>query len=179
MTQGKIGFAVWLTGLPSSGKSVIGYELKRILAEQEVSVQILDSDELRKHLTPHPTYTDEERKWFYDMIVFLAELLTGNGVNVLIAATGSRREYRDHARSRIKRFAEIYIDCPKTVCQKRDRKGLWQRAQEGKISALPGAGSQYEAPLSPDFRVDSSMMRIQEAGQQIFERLCQKGFLDS
>jgi adenylylsulfate kinase len=179
MALGKSGFAVWLTGLPSSGKSVIANELKRLLAEQGVSVQILDSDELRKRLTPHPTYTDEERKWFYNMIVFLAELLTGNGVNVLIAATGSRREYRDSARSRIKRFAEIHIDCPQAVCQRRDPKGLWQRVQEGEIRALPGAGSLYEAPVSPDFRVDSSMMTIKEAGQQIFEGLCQKGFFDS
>ena len=114
-----------------------------------------------------------------DMIIFLADLLTGNGVNVLIAATGSRREYRDSARSRIKRFTEAHIDCPREVCQRRDPKGLWRRVEKGEIRALPGAGIQYEAPLSPDFRVDSSIRTIKEAGQHIFEGLRQKGFFDS
>lgn len=128
MAQGNSGFAVWLTGLPASGKSVIAQEVKRLLAEQGVSTHILDSDELREHLTPRPTYTDEERKWFYDMIVFLAKILTGNGVNVLITVTGSCRKYRAGARSGIGRFAEVHIDCPREVCRKRDPKGLWRGA---------------------------------------------------
>jgi adenylylsulfate kinase len=176
MAPGSSGFAVWLTGLPSSGKSVIAHELKRLLSEQGVSTQILDSDELRRRLTPQPTFTDKERKWFYDMIAFLAGLLTANGVNVLIAATGSRREYRDNARSGIERFVEVHIDCPKVVCRERDPKGLWQRAEKGEIHALPGAGTDYEAPLFPDIRVDSSMMTIQEAARHIFRGLYQKGF---
>jgi adenylylsulfate kinase len=173
------GWAVWLTGLPSSGKSVIARELKRLLAEQGVSAQILDSDELRKNLTPHPTYTNEERIWFYDMIVFIAELLTENGVNVLIAATGSRREYRNNARLRIRRFAEVHIDCPREVCQRRDPKGLWQRAAKDEIRSLPGVGSEYQAPFSPDVRVDNSVMTIKDAAQHIFEKLCQKELWDS
>ncbi len=176
MAPRKSGFAVWLTGLPSSGKSVIAQELKRLLAEQGVSVQILDSDELRDHLTPRPTFTDEERKWFYDMIVFLAGLLAENGVNVLIAATGSRREYREHARSQIRRFAEVHIDCPREVCQERDPKGLWQRAEKGEIQALPGASIPYEAPLFPDLKLDVHRMTVKEAAQHIFEGLFRKGF---
>jgi adenylylsulfate kinase len=110
------------------------------------------------------------------MIVFLAQLLTANGVNVLIAATGSRREYRAGARRRIGRFAEVHVDCPTEVCRRRDPKGLWKRAERGEIDALPGAGVRYEAPLSPDFRVDSDRMTVQEAGRQIFEGLLRKGY---
>jgi adenylylsulfate kinase len=172
------GFAVWLTGLPSAGKSAIAQELRRLLAEQDVSVQILDSDELRVRLTPLPEYTDEERKWFYETIVFLAELLTGNGVNVLMAATGSRREYRENARSRIVRFAEVHIDCPVEVCRQRDPKGLWQKAERGEIDSLPGAGIPYEAPLSPDLKVDTSVMSINAAGRHIFDGLRRQGFFD-
>ncbi|MFO7708809.1 MAG: adenylyl-sulfate kinase [Desulfobacterales bacterium] len=172
------GFAVWLTGLPSSGKSVIAQELKRLLSEKGISIQILDSDELRCHLTPYPTFTDKERKWFYEMVAFLAGLLTENGVNVLIAATGSRREYRDNARSGIGRFAEVHIHCPKVVCRERDPKGLWQKAEKGEIHSLPGVGIQYEAPLSPEIKVDSSIMTIKEAAKHIFEGLFQIGFID-
>lgn len=176
MAQRTSGFAVWLTGLPSSGKSTIAHELKRLLSEQGVSVQILDSDDLRGRFTPHPTFTDEERKWFYEMIVFLAGLLTENGVNVLIAATGSRRDYRDNGRSGIGRFAEVYIDCPREVCRARDPKGLWKQAERGEIHALPGAGIPYDAPQSPEIRVDSHRMTVREAAQHIFEGLFRKGF---
>ncbi|OGP94088.1 MAG: hypothetical protein A2157_03640 [Deltaproteobacteria bacterium RBG_16_47_11] len=81
------GFAIWLTGLPSSGKTTLANALSFLLSERGISVQILDSDDLRRRLTPHPTSSHEERDWFYDMIIFLAELLTSNGVNILISAT--------------------------------------------------------------------------------------------
>jgi len=178
MAPKKNGFAVWLTGLPSSGKSVVAVELQRLLEERGAAVQILDSDELREHLTPHPTYTAEERKWFYDMIVFLAKILTGKGVNVLIAATGSLRDYRAGARSQIGRFAEVHIDCPEEVCRRRDPKGLWQKAERGEIDGLPGAGSPYEKPLAPELRIDSSTMSIKAAAERIFRKLCNNGFLD-
>jgi adenylylsulfate kinase len=178
MTAGrKDGFAVWLTGLPSSGKSAIAGQLQRLLAERGIAAQLLDSDELRKQLTPHPTYTDAERKWFYEVMVFIAALLTRNGVPVIIAATGSRREYRDGARSHLSRFAEIHIDCPAEVCRQRDPKGLWRRAEKGEISALPGAGIQYEAPLAPELSVDSSVTSIDEAARHILGCLRQKGFI--
>lgn len=172
------GFAVWLTGLPSSGKSAAAQELKRLLAEQAVPAQILDSDELRKRLIPRPDYSEEERNWFYATIVFLAELLTENGVNVLIAATGSRRAYREEARIRLRRFAEIHIDCPIEACRKRDPKGLWKKAETGEIDSLPGAGMPYEAPLVPELRVDTSEMSIRDAGRHIFEGLQRRGFFD-
>jgi len=171
------GFAVWLTGLPSSGKSVVAAELNRLLAKKGVSALILDSDELRAHLTPHPSYTENERNWFYDMIVFLADLLTRNGVNVLIAATGSRQAYRDRARLQIRHFAEVHIDCPVEVCRGRDPKGLWRRVATGEIQTLPGAGTPYEAPAAPDLKVDTSTMTIAEAARRIFDMLAKKGFL--
>jgi adenylylsulfate kinase len=171
------GFALWLTGLPSSGKSVVAAELNRLLAKNGVSALILDSDELRAHLTPHPNYTEDERNWFYDMIFFLADLLTRNGVNVLIAATGSRQAYRDRARLQIRHFAEVHIDCPVEVCRGRDPKGLWRRVATGEIQTLPGAGTPYEAPAAPDLKVDTSTMTIEEAARRIFDMLGQKRFL--
>jgi adenylylsulfate kinase len=170
------GFAVWLTGLPSSGKSVAAAELSRLLARYGVFALILDSDELRPRLTPRPSYTEDERNWFYDIVVFLAELMTRNGVNVLIAATGSRQAYRDRARRQLRHFAEVHIDCPQQVCRSRDPKGLWRRAASGEIRTLPGAGTPYEAPVAPDLKVDTSTMTVEEAGRRIFDMLCQKEF---
>jgi len=171
------GFAIWLTGLPSSGKTTLAHALGRLLHERGISVQILDSDELRRRLTPQPTYSPEERDWFYDIITFLAELLTANRVNVLIAATASRRAYRQAARDRIARFAEIYVDCPPNVCRARDPKGLWERADRGEIATLPGAGAPYEAPDDPDVRVDTARYSAEAAARTILRRLDDQGFL--
>ena len=106
------GFAIWLTGLPSAGKSTLAQALARHLAGEGIAVQILDSDELRQTLTPQASYTPAERRWFYDVLVYIAGLLTDNGVNVLIAATGPRRSVRQAGRERLARFAEFLPELP-------------------------------------------------------------------
>jgi adenylylsulfate kinase len=169
------GFAIWLTGLPSSGKTTLANALSLLLSERGISVQILDSDDLRKRLTPHPTYSQEERDWFYDMVIFLAELLTENGINVLISATASRRAYRDEARARIKRFAEVYVDCPEEICRTRDSKGLWKQADKGEITGLPGAGVSYEPPDSPEVKVSTAQLKIEEAAHHTLNELEKQG----
>ena len=173
------GFAIWLTGLPSSGKTTLAHALSRLLRERGFAVQILDSDELRRRLTPNPRYSVEERDWFYDTITFLAELLTTNGVNVLIAATASRRAYRRAARERIARFAEVHVECAPEVCRARDPKGLWERADGGEITNLPGANAPYEAPDAPETRVDTARYSAGEAARRILRRLDARGFFAS
>jgi adenylylsulfate kinase len=170
------GFAIWLTGLPSSGKTTLAHALSRLLAGQGIATQVLDSDELRRKLTPRPIYSPEERDWFYNAIAVLAELLTANGVSVLIAATASRRAYRQAARERIARFAEVYVECPPKVCRVRDPKGLWERADRGEIAALPGAGAPYEAPDAPEVRVDTARHTAEEAAHSIHSQLDAQGF---
>jgi adenylylsulfate kinase len=170
------GFTIWLTGLPSSGKTTLAYALSPLFSERGVAVQVLDSDDLRQKLTPNPTYSPEERDWFYDVVTFLAGLLTDNGVNVLIAATASCRAYRQAARDRIGRFAEVYVDCSPEVCQARDPKSLWKRADEGEITTLPGAGVPYEPPQSPEVHVDTARLSIEETADQIVCQLNEQSF---
>lgn len=170
------GFAIWLTGLPASGKTSLAQALSRLLAEREQPVQVLDSDELRRRLTPHPTYSPEERDLFYDLLGVIAELLTANGVNVLIAATGSQRAYRQAVRDRLDRFAEVYLDCPPQVCRARDPEGLWRRAERGEISNLPGADAPYEPPESPEVRIDTARLPADSAAQQVLEQLAAQDF---
>ena len=170
------GFAIWLTGLPSSGKTTVAHVLSDLLAERDIVVQVLDSDELRTRLTPNPRYSPEERDWFYAMITFSAELLTANGVNCVIAATASRRAYREAARKRIDRFAEVYVDCPPAVCRERDAKGLWKQAQQGEITSLPGMNAPYEPPEAPDVHVDTGRLTKEDAAQHILAQLDNKGF---
>ncbi len=169
------GFAIWFTGLPSSGKTTLAQALQQQLAREGIRTQILDSDELRRRLTPEPTYSEKERDWFYDMILFLAELLTQNGVNVLIAATAPARRYRDAARQRLRRFAEVLVESPIDVLRERDPKGLWQRADRGEIDTLPGAGAPYEPPLNPEARIDTSHFSVEEATRRVRWQLQETG----
>jgi adenylylsulfate kinase len=144
------GFAVWITGLPASGKSSITRELLKTLDAEGVRIVVLESDEMRKILTPEPTYSEKERKWFYQAIVLIGELITRSGMNVIFDATANRRDYRDYARSLIQKFVEVYVDCPLEVCMKRDPKGIYGRATSGKATTVPGIQASYEPPLQPE-----------------------------
>ncbi|MBW7881440.1 MAG: adenylyl-sulfate kinase [Caldilineaceae bacterium] len=170
------GFAIWFTGLPAAGKTTLARAVQVRLAAAAVRTELLDSDELRRRLVPGPTYTADERDWFYDLIVFLAELLTRNGVNVLIAATAQRRIYRATARSKLDRFAEVYVECPPEVCRARDPKGLWAMADRGEIHGLPGADAIYEAPLAPEVTVRSAIQGIDASAREILHALGKLGW---
>lgn len=172
----KSGFAIWLTGLPASGKTTLAHTLHQNLIKRAVAVQILDSDELRNLLTPNPTYSEEERDWFYKVIIWITGLLTDNGVNVLIAATAHKRLYRQLARRRIASFAEVYLQCPPEACCARDPKGLWQRAVSGEINNLPGAGVPYEKPDFPEACVDTVRCSAEIAAQEVLGQLDALGF---
>jgi adenylylsulfate kinase len=173
----KTGFALWFTGLPSSGKTTLALAVDDLLKARGVHVQLLDSDQLRQRLTPKPTYSEDERNWFYEILAYLAGLLTDNGVNVIVAATAPKRRHRQAARSRIARFAEVYLDCPLDVCRSRDPKGLWHRADRGEIATLPGHGVPYEPPDSPEVRVDAATLAASDAASQIVTTLETSGFL--
>jgi adenylylsulfate kinase len=95
-------------------------------------------------------YAPAERDWFYNRLVELAVWLVRAGEHVLIAATASRRNYRDVARTQLgPRFAEVWVRCPVEVCRVRDPKGLYGRAAAGMIHGLPGVDVPYEAPEAP------------------------------
>ena len=148
------GFAVWLTGLPASGKSTISRELADRLRESGLPVVVLESDVMRNILTPEPTYSDEERDRFYRQLVLIGRHITAEGANVIFDATANRRAYRDEARRLIRRFAEIHVDCPVPVCIERDPKGIYAAAGTGEAARVPGIQSPYEAPLNPELVLD-------------------------
>jgi adenylylsulfate kinase len=165
------GFALWLTGLPASGKTTLAYELHCQLAERGIQTVILDSDELRRVLTPNPTYRAEERDWFYNVLTYLAAWLVPSGVNVLIAATAHRRIYREAARAEIVRFAEIYVRCSLAACRQRDPKGIYALAQAGQAPNVPGVGSLFEPPTQPEATVDTEEQTPAEAAAFVLNQL--------
>ncbi len=167
------GFAIWLTGLPASGKSVLAQEVARQLRASGIQLQVLDSDELRQVLTPQPTHSEQERDWFYSAMVYIGKLLTQNDVNVVFAATAAKQDYRDRARQRIEGFAEVYVQCSLETCKARDPKGLYAKALAGEIDSLPGLQVDYEVPTAPEILVDTDTLTVEQGAQKIIEGLQQ------
>ncbi|MFP4323926.1 MAG: adenylyl-sulfate kinase [Anaerolineales bacterium] len=170
------GFALWLTGLPGSGKSTLAESIARTLHRRNISCQVLDSNDWRKILTPQPTYSPEERDWFYDVFAHIGAVLTQNKVNVLFVATANRRNYRYRARLRIPRFAEVYVECPLEVCRQRDPKGLYARAAQGLASGVPGFDAPYEAPLAPEIIVNTAELPLDVSARRVVGQLRRLSF---
>jgi len=170
------GWAIWITGLPGSGKSTVADAVVRQLRRQHIRTQLLSIDMVRKVLTPNPSYSEEERTMVYGALVLLADLLTQNNANVIIDATANRRRYRDWARKRIRRFGEVYLKCPLEVCMKRERRRkerfgapsrIYLKGKTGASKTVPGIGVQYEKPLSPEVTLDTSRLDANECAKRV------------
>ncbi|MFH0848941.1 MAG: adenylyl-sulfate kinase [archaeon] len=176
------GWVVWITGLPGSGKSVVARALRKSLADRSVRSQILASDELRKYVTPHASYSEEERDVVYATLVFIARLLSENGVNIIIDSTGNLRRYREHCRKSVTRYAEVYLQCPLEVCIRRETKRrrrfhaanrIYEKARTGKSGTVPGMGAPYEPPVSPELVLDTAAKSPSENAREIVTKLSQ------
>ena len=158
--------AIWITGLPASGKSTLAKALADELARHQIHATIIESDAARKIITPDPTYDEPERDLFYAAITYAAMLLTQRGVPTIIDATGNRRAYRDRARELIPAFIEIFVDCPRQVCVARDTKGIYALASNAQSNNIPGAGAPYERPILPEFLVNGDRTFIERTVQE-------------
>ena len=167
-----MSFAVWLTGLSGSGKSAIARALVRELHERGVEVSVLESDVMRTQLTPFPRYDDADRDFFYSALAGFGILLFEKGRSVIFDATANRRAYRDAARKRIARFAEVFVDTPLEVCAARDPKGLYRKAK-----TLPGVQAPYEPPLAPELAVRGAQGMPEDAAGEIIAFLGKRGWL--
>jgi len=176
----KTGWCVWITGLPGSGKSTVSRALLELLEKDGVHAQLLSSDALRKVMTPKPSYSLEERDSVYATLVYIAELLTQNGVNVVIDATGNLHRYRDNARERISSFVEVYLECPLETCMQREGgraatyhapRRIYKRAGEGRAPTVPGVGQPYEPPSNAEITLDTTKYSPVESAQKVLDRM--------
>lgn len=169
-----MSWAIWITGRPGSGKSALAQEAARRLGAAGEPVRVLELDEIRKALTPAPTYSDAEREVVYRALAGMAALLTEVGVPVIIDATAHRRRWRDLARAAIPRFAEVQLVCPPDLCRQRERtrpaghapRGIYARA--GRPGAtVPGVDVPYEPAPAPELVIDTAAESVQEGAARI------------
>jgi adenylylsulfate kinase len=146
----KEGVVIWLTGLPSSGKSTLARRVAARLCADGRPPVLLDGDDVRACLVPTPGYDEMGRGDFYESLARLAALLARQGFVVLVPATAHRRLFRQRARLLAPRFLEVLVDTGIEACEGRDPRGLWARARAGDVTALPGTGVAYEPPEHPD-----------------------------
>lgn len=179
MAREDTAFAVWLTGLPASGKSVVASSLVRQLEARGVRTAVLESDVLRSFFSKEPDYDDRGREYFYGSIVLIGRVLAENGIAVIFDATANRRSYRDRARHQIPRFLEIYVDTPLEVCMQRDPKGIYRKAQTGGAQHVPGLQADYEPPVNPDLVIHGDKENPQDAASRIVQLLDERGLLSA
>jgi adenylylsulfate kinase len=144
------GAVVWLTGLPSSGKSTLAEHLATALRARDVATCVLDGDAVRASITPPFGYDDVGRDHFYATLASLAVLLARQGLTVLVPATANRRAYRARCREAAPRFVEVHVRVDASVVRERDAKGLYAAQRDGAIAHMPGADAGYEAPERPE-----------------------------
>ena len=170
-------FAVWITGLPASGKSTLAAQLAGQLEEMGIRVTVLESDALRKMFSTEPRYDEQDRQYFYGSLAFIGRVLTDHGISVIFDATANRRVYRDRARQQIAGFLEVFVDCPLDSCIQRDPKGIYRKAREGQAGHVPGVQTPYEPPESPDVVVRGDRDDPADASRRVIAVLVERGLV--
>src|SRR5712671_4145116 len=173
------GFTIWFTGLSGAGKSTLSEVIEQHLKAIGRSVEVLDGDIVRTHLSKGLGFSREDRDTNIKRIAFVCKLLTRNGVICISAAIAPYHEAREWARKEIGHFVEVYVKCPIEVCRQRDVKGLYKLVDEGKIKNFTGVDDPYEEPEHPELVIETDKESVEESVTRIFARLTELGYLES
>jgi len=171
-----MSWVIWITGLPGCGKSSVAIEVKKRIPE----AVILNSDELRKIVTPDPKFSGNEREYVYKALVYTAKTVSELGHKVIIDATANRKIWREIARKLIPNFFEVYLKCPLDLCMEREKtrldtheapKDIYDKGRKG--SPVPGLNVPYEEPDNPELVIDTEKISPFVAAEMIVEMVQQ------
>ena len=172
------GFTLWFTGLSGAGKTTISEIVEKELRERFGRVEVLDGDIVRTNLSKGLGFSREDRDTNILRIGFVAELLTRNGVGVIVSAISPFKEARDQVRRNIgEDFIEVYVDAPLEVCAERDVKGLYKKAFAGEIAQFTGVSDPYEPPAAPELHIRTDMEEPRESARRVILKLDELGYL--
>lgn len=173
---------IWFTGLSGSGKSSVASELERALVQQfNAKTYLLDGDNVRHGLCKDLGFTAEDRVENIRRVGEISKLFVDAGLITLSAFISPFRTERRLARELLEdgEFIEVFVDTPLSECEKRDPKGLYQKAREGKLKNFTGIDSKYETPENPEIHLENGKQTIQESVEQIITYLKKHNYLAS
>lgn len=167
--KGHKGLVIWFTGLSGSGKSTLANALEQRLHQEGIHTYTLDGDNIRMGLNGDLGFAPEDRTENIRRIGHVADLMCDAGLVVLSAFVSPYRQDRNAIKDIVgpNDFVEVFVDTPLEVCEARDVKGLYAKAREGLIKDFTGVNAPYEAPLAADLVLDTSIVDIDTATQQL------------
>jgi len=173
---GQRALAVWLTGLPASGKTSIAVALEKKLYKNGFITKIFDGDLIRTDINKDLGFTTSDRQKNIERIALLNRHFIRCGIIVINSFVSPTKDIRKIAKTIIgkKDFIEIFIDCPVEVCESRDNKGLYVKARQGELLGFTGVDSPYEAPENPHLKIDTSAFSIDDAVSIIYNYIIER-----
>ena len=170
---------LWFTGLSGSGKSTIAREVERRLFERGLQTMMLDGDQVRHGLSGDLGFSPYDRKENIRRIGEVARLFFEQGSLTLCTFVSPYTEDRDRVRGLLPegRFIEVHVDCDIEVLKERDPKGLYERAENGEIENFTGVSAPYEAPESPEIRLETDEQDIDSCVDAVIQMLEEKGLI--
>ena len=168
---------LWLTGLPSSGKSTIAYTVEHALAKRGHLAYVLDGDNIRFGLNGNLGFSAEDRTENIRRIGEVGKLFVDGGFLTLASFVSPYSADRDAVRELMGEgdFVEIFIDTPVEICEERDPKGLYKKARTGEIANFSGISDPYEVPEKPEMIIKTADWTAEEAAVLIIEMLEKSG----
>ncbi len=165
------GFVIWLTGMHAAGKSVLAGSLTRRFPAAGRRVELLDGDDPGEILTRGLGATKEERDTAVKRLGYVAKLLARNDAVVVVASLSPYREARDAVRREVRRFVEIFVDCPMEKLIERDGDGIYKRALAGEMKNVSGIDDPYEPPTHAEVVIHSDQERVEESTMRVMQAL--------
>ncbi len=164
---------LWFTGLSGSGKSTIANMVEKKLHRMNRHTFLLDGDNVRHGLNKDLGFTEADRIENIRRVGEVAKLMADAGLIVITAFISPFRAERQMVRDMLPdgEFIEVHVDTPLAVAEARDVKGLYKKAREGMLKNFTGIDSPYEAPESPEIRIDTTAMTVEQAADIIIDRL--------
>lgn len=177
--NGHGGGVIWLTGLSGAGKSTLANGLETRLQARGMRTSLLDGDNLRHGLNSDLGFSAEDRAENVRRVAEVSKLMVEAGLVVITAFISPFRAERQSARELLPQgeFVEVFVNASLAVAEQRDPKGLYRKARRGELGQFTGIDSPYEAPEKPEIVVDTEVLSVHEAVDELYQRLIGMGFL--